>query len=675
MLPDTKTPNPASSQGTTIISAMLRIQDEYGYLNRSELERFSEESNVPLYRIQEIISFYPQFRFSRPAKVQVKVCRDMACHLAGSASLVQELLALSSQRIRVEEASCLGRCDRAPAVCIATGARTGQTTVIFEKAAREKRESEFYYLGRTSSDLRRIVRELADGGMSSDLNDEDWQQSRYPGKNWLIDPYRGKVKDYEAVRKLLAYRDERLRRAAETVVKQLKIPAARAANVLQSLRESKVDAGATQATEWVDTFFADLSAANLRGMGGAGVPAVQKWRDMREAMAQARLRKIGDKGFIVVNGDESEPGTFKDRELLLRYSHLVIEGVILAGLVTDATEGIIYIRHEYQEQVVACKAEIRRAESKGLCGANASLLGRSFPISVFVSPGGYICGEQGALVEALSDRRAEPRNLPPKLETNGLNDRPTLVSNVETFAWVPYIVVNGGNGYANLGANSWVGRRFFSVSGDVTRPGVYEVPMGLTLRELIHGDDYCLGVTGGKQLKGIAPSGPSGGILPAKLTPASLPRGYTTKKEWIDLAGRRGFDPQAEELDILDLELELNLFRALSPTQMLGAGIVVYAEGRDMVEQAVNATQFFRNESCGKCVPCRLGSQKLANLGANLLARQIEKTTWEKDLLPAVKQLDEAMNLTSICGLGRSVPIPLRTVISYFSQDVARYLR
>ena len=468
--------------------------------------------------------------------------------------------------------------------------------MIFEKAAREKRESEFYYLGRTSSDLRRIVRELADGGMSSDLNDEDLEQSRYPGKNWLIDPYRGKVKDYEAVRKLLAYRDERLRRAAETVVKQLKIPAARAGNVLQSLRESKVDARApTQGTEELGGYFLRGSICRQpSGYGRCRRAGSAEVAGYAEAMAQARLRKIGDKGFIVVNGDESEPGTFKDRELLLRYSHLVIEGVILAGLVTDATEGIIYIRHEYQEQVVACKAEIRRAESKGLCGANASLLGRSFPISVFVSPGGYICGEQGALVEALSDRRAEPRNLPPKLETNGLNVRPTLVSNVETFAWVPYIVVNGGNGYANLGANSWVGRRFFSAPGDVTRPGVYEVPMGLTLRELIHGDDYCLGVTGGKQLKGIAPSGPSGGILPAKLTPASLPRGYTTKKEWIDLAGRRGFDPQARRIGHFGPGTGTRiLFRALSPTQMLGAGIVVYAEGRDMVEQAVNATQSF----------------------------------------------------------------------------------
>src|SRR5205085_11794431 len=201
---------------------------------------------------------------------------------------------------------------------------------------------------------------------------------------------------------------------------------------------------------------------------------------------------------------------------------------ILAGLITEATEGFIFIRHEYQEQIAACREEIARAERLGLCGPNASLLGRSFPVSVFVSPGGYICGEQSALIEAMSDRRGEPRNMPPKLETNGLLDLPTLVSNVEMFAWVPYILLNSGKRYAEQGVNGWKGRRYFSVSGDVKRPGVYEVPMGLTLRELIYGENYCQGIVADKKLKAFAPSGPSGGFLPAKLTTnRGLPRDHT----------------------------------------------------------------------------------------------------------------------------------------------------
>ncbi len=234
----------------------------------------------------------------------------------------------------------------------------------------------------------------------------------------------------------------------------------------------------------------------------------------------------------------------------------------------------------------------------------------------------------------MNDRRGEPRNLPPKLETNGLEDLPTIVSNVETYAWVPYIWVKGGKTYADLASTSGKGRRFFSVSGDVKRPGVYEVPMGMTLRELITASDYCQGIVEGRKLKAFAPSGPSGGFLPARLTArAGLPgTSSPTNKAWIELAEAPRLRPAATELDILDLELELNLFRALSPTQALGAGLVVYAEGRDMVDQAVNAMEFYRNESCGKCVPCRIGSQKMASLGAHLLNGEIRPDGWKSEL-------------------------------------------
>jgi NADH:ubiquinone oxidoreductase subunit F (NADH-binding) len=262
------------------------------------------------------------------------------------------------------------------------------------------------------------------------------------------------------------------------------------------------------------------------------------------------------------------------------------------------------------------------------------------------------------------------------LETNGLDDQPTLVSNVETFAWTPFILLQGGAAYAKLGVNDCRGKRFFSVSGDVNRPGVYEVPMGMTLRELIADRQYCQGIIGGKKLKSLAPSGPSGGFLPAKLSVGyGLPKDHTQNKTWQALAERRGFDPASTELDILDLELELNVFRALSPTQSLGAGLVVYAEGRDMVEQAVNAIEFFRNESCGKCVPCRVGSQKLVSLGRNLMQHRIDANHWDGELLEIVQALGKALESTSICGLGRSVPLPLRTVIQFFKDDLNRYLQ
>ena len=661
----------------TLIPALQRIQHEHGYLKREALERFSEESGVPQYRLQAVASFFPHFQLSPPKKVILRVCRDTTCHLAGAASALRELQSFAGDHVAVEGVSCLGRCDRAPAACVAM----------------QGSEHEHHYLARTAEDLKAIVAATLQGAPPAP--DLDAGQE-YSAKDWMIDPYRGNAPEYLAVRKAIAARDASLAAAARILksesgwnawrVERFRQGAIRKMGtdiplepeVAEAVRAWQTETAWAKGAEtggWADALLDEMKDADLRGMGGAGIPAVQKWRDVRDAVRSARLREGDDRAFIVVNGDESEPATFKDRELLLRAPHTIVEGVILAGLVTEASQGFIYIRHEYAEQIEACRAEIARAEEMGFCGADAQALGRPFPISVFVSPGGYICGEQSALIEAMSDRRAEPRNMPPKLETNGLLDLPTLVSNVETFAWVPYIIINGGKNYAALGVNGWQGRRFFSVSGDVKRPGVYEVPMGLTLRELIHGEQYCRGIAGDAKLKGFAPSGPSGGFLPARLTAANgLPRDYVNNKSWQALASRRGFDPAATELDILDLELELNLFRALSPTQALGAGLVVYAEGRDMVEQAVNSLEFFRNESCGKCVPCRTGSQKLASLGAHLVKGSIGAGRWKKELVPLIGEMGKAIAMASICGLGRSVPMPLNTVLDFFPDDVAAHL-
>jgi formate dehydrogenase beta subunit len=659
-----------------LVPALQRIQHEFGYLKREGLEEAARELDVPLHRLQAVASFFPHFRLSPPKKIVLNVCRDMACHLGGATAMMEELRSIAGENVEIKGVSCVGRCDRAPAACIATAGA----------------EHDHYYLGRSASQLREIV----ESHLRGEVPTPDVDANRNHGAtNFVINPYGEKPSDYAGVLKAISVRDTSLTAAAEILEAKgwspVRIEQFRRSALGRLSADACPDAAIGEAVTawgtdkdwaqgptlggWSETILQELKNADLRGMGGAGIPSIQKLRDVRDAIRRARRRETDSRGFIVVNGDESEPGTFKDRELLLHLPHLIVEGVIIAGLVTEATQGFIYIRHEYAEQIEACRKEIRRAEQLGLCGRDASALGRSFPVSVFVSPGGYICGEQSALIEAMSDRRGEPRNLPPKLETNGLEDLPTIVSNVETYAWIPYICIKGGKTYAELGVNTWQGRRLFSISGDVKRPGVYEVPMGMTVRELIYGENYCGGIAGDRKLKAFAPSGPSGGFLPAKLTVrAGLPRDHTNNKAWLELAKRRGFDPTATELDILDLELELNLFRALSPTQALGAGLVVYAEDRDMVDQAVNAMEFYRNETCGKCVPCRLGSQKMASLGTHLLNGKIDATRWKNELLPLMRDMSKAIELASICGLGRSVPVPLRAVTSYFESDVTRHL-
>ncbi len=404
-----------------------------------------------------------------------------------------------------------------------------------------------------------------------------------------------------------------------------------------------------------------LETAGLLGMGGAGGRAYLKWGDV--------LRATGKTKYIVCNADESEPGTFKDRDLLLAAPHLTIEGMILAALVTGASEGWIYIRHEYPEQIERCREEIARAVKLGACGKNIFGSGRNFQLDVFPSPGGYICGEQTALIEAMENKRAEPRNRPPELMTNGLYDQPTLLSNVETFAWVPAIMqreegkwfqsqgIKAGTFVSDSEVKQITGMRFFSISGDVNRPGAYEVPTGITLGQLI--DDYCLGMRNGKPIGAVALSGPSGGLLPPQIPVSALNRRF------VEARVPKG----VTHIDVRDLPLDIAVSRAVG--YMLGAGIVIYDEDADVLAEAVANSRFYRNESCGKCVPCRIGSHKITEMGERLLAGDVSKHE-----LPVLQQtaleLSAVMQTASICGLGQVASNPLQTYLKYFPEHAAK---
>lgn len=543
--------------------ALHDLQARLGYLPATELAALSTQLEVSLHRVHELASGYPHYRLEPPPAVEVKVCRDLACELRGASECRRALetlaASLGGRQVVVGGASCLGRCDTAPAV------------VVNDSVVSGRHASEYVTL------VEQVFR-------TSTLPVEDEPDVSDVG--WALDPYRGRPL-YSAVSKYLT----------------------------EGGPGALLDA---------------LKVAFLRGMGGAGQPAHIKWRDTFEAE--------GDEKFVVCNADESEPATFKDREILQRAPHLVIEGMVLAGLLLGARTGLVYVRHEYRAAIRIVRAAIERAYETGVCGANIVGSGRTFDLEVLVSPGGYICGEQGALIEAIEDRRAEPRNRPPELQTNGLFDQPTLLSNVETFAWVPAIVLNGSEWYAGLGVNGAKGARLFSVCGDVARPGVYEMPIGAPLGELI---ERAGGVRGGLPLKAVACSGPSGGF-----TPAILPPG---------------------DLDLRSVPLDIDAFRGLG--LMLGAGLVVYAEGADLVAQALSASRFFRNESCGKCVPCRIGSQKLAETAERLATRRHGRAELEA-ANALVRDLEATLGLTSICGLGMSAGKPLATLLQSFPRDL-----
>jgi len=370
---------------------------------------------------------------------------------------------------------------------------------------------------------------------------------------------------------------------------------------------------------------ATLKNSSLRGMGGAGFPTGMKWEIVRNAPGTER--------YIVCNADESEPGTIKDRFIMEQVPWLVIEGMIMAGLVTGARKGILYIRHEYEGPREILQEEIARCYAQRLLGKGISGSDLTFDLEIFVSPGGYICGEESALLEAIEGKRSEPRNKPPFPGTNGLWNKPTVINNVETFTFATAILARGIEWYKAQGSNGSVGMKFVGISGDVNRPGVYEVPMGTKYSELIY--QYGGGISGGKAMLSFAPSGPSAGYLPASMA---------------------------------ELPLDWNAVAAAG--SMVGSGaIVVCAEGRCMLDMALNAVRFFRNESCGKCVPCRVGSQKMTDV----------LTAWTQGQSDAgdfqlLDELSTAMKMTSICGLGQVVPVPIVSVMKHFPGVVKEHV-
>lgn len=368
-----------------------------------------------------------------------------------------------------------------------------------------------------------------------------------------------------------------------------------------------------------------LKEAELRGMGGAGFPTSMKWDLVRKQADPVK--------YIVCNADESEPGTIKDRFIISHLPHLVIEGMAIAGLVTGAKKGIFYIRHEYPLQEEIFGEELRRCLKAGLLGKKILGSDLDFELEVFVSPGGYICGEESALIEAIEGHRAEPRNKPPFPGQLGLWQKPTVINNVETFANVPQILARGVEWFKSAGVGGSRGLKFVGVSGQVENPGVFEVPMGTSMSDVIFG--HAGGIRGGKKLKAFAPSGPSSGYLPAPM---------------------------------VDVKLD---FKALADAgSMLGSGaIVVCDEDTCMLDMALNSTKFYRNESCGKCVPCRMGSQKMVELITRWTQGGVSESQFAADL-KLVDDLSAAMSQTSICGLGQIVPAPVQSVLKHFRKEV-----
>jgi NADH:ubiquinone oxidoreductase subunit F (NADH-binding)/NADH:ubiquinone oxidoreductase subunit E len=353
----------------------------------------------------------------------------------------------------------------------------------------------------------------------------------------------------------------------------------------------------------VETLLTLIDAAGLRGLGGAGFPTGRKWRAVR-----------GEPGprLAVINADEGEPGTFKDRYYLERDPHRFLEGALIAAHVVEATDLYIYLRDEYP----AAREILRREIARLPAGPVRLHLRRG--------AGAYICGEESALLESIEGKRGLPRHKPPYPFQVGLFGLPTLINNVETVYWIREIVERGADWWLAHGRNGRTGLRSFSVSGRVREPGVKLAPSGISVRELI--EDYCGGMAEGHRFAAYLPGGASGGILPASLD--SVPLDFGTLEKYGCFIG--------------------------------SAAVVILSDQDDIKAAALNLMRFFEDESCGQCTPCRAGTQKAVGLMA--------KPVWDQALLG---ELSETMRDASICGLGQAAANPLMSVIRYFPQEFA----
>ena len=372
----------------------------------------------------------------------------------------------------------------------------------------------------------------------------------------------------------------------------------------------------------------EVTASNLRGRGGAGFPCGVKWGFLPP---DTRPR------YLVVNGDESEPGTFKDRQLLERDPHQLIEGTLLAAYAIDCHQAFIYIRGEYPKPARRVEKALAEAYAAKLLGSNIFGSGFDLDITLHIGAGAYICGEETALLNSLEGRRGEPRIKPPFPAIEGLYGKPTIVNNVETLSNLPWIVLNGGAAYAAIGPEGSSGTRLFSLSGHVRKPGNYEIVMGMTFRELI--DDLGGGVRDDRAVKCFIPGG------------ASAP--------WFT----------AEQLDI-----PVTIDDVAAAGSMLGSGaIVVMDETTNVVEAAHSIVSFFAHESCGLCTPCREGTSWLEMVLARILRG--EGRPVDLDLLLDVSDniapgLGWPPKTTTICPLGPSAVSPITSILGHFREEV-----
>ena len=576
-----------------LLPVLHAIHNSIGWISPGAVNYVALRLDIAPAEVHGVASFYGMFALEPRPPVVLHICDDIACVTQGSGKLCAELesalgpasSACSGGRAIWLRSQCLGLCERAPAALLSSAGREPRERVVAPASAdavqsllygaidgRVPLEPDVLNLQasvpqaaqKTQSASLRLLRRLSEGGIST------------------LDAYQ-ELDGYAGLRKALELGAE------------------------GSLRE--------------------LSAAKLLGRGGAAFPIAKKW----EALFQQRHLLQQDSGrahYLICNADESEPGTFKDRILMEGDPFAVLEGMTIGGFVTGARQGYIYLRGEYPLAAERMQHAIDAANKNGLLGDNILGSGLHFNIEICRGAGAYICGEETALFNSIEGYRGEPRNKPPFPTQSGLFRQPTAVNNVETLVNVPGILRDGGVAYAKLGTENSAGTRLFCLCGHVARPGVYEIAMGATLRQLI---DLAGGVAG------------------------------TGKLQAVLLGGAAGAFVSPNELDT---PLTFEGTRAIGAT--LGSGVVMlFDDTVDLRQILLRIASFFRHETCGQCVPCRVGVVRQQETLQRLInAKPLGSAAQDIALL---REMGQAMRDASICGLGQTASSALESALQRWS--------
>jgi NADH-quinone oxidoreductase subunit F len=566
---------------SALIPMLMYAQDEFGYISDEVIAEIAARLELRTVQVEETLEYYSMLHRKPMGKYHVQVCTNVACMLRGG----NELLDRAKKRLEIghkevtkdgvfslEEVECIGACTGAPAMQINYDFYENLTPVTFDRLIQE------LDFGRKAEPVPVISGAL---------------HERQPGEIPVISKRCG----IENSPKIDVFLQNGGYQALDKALKQM-------------TPESIID---------------EMKKSNLRGRGGAGFPTGMKWSFVPKDSPKAK--------YVICNADESEPGTCKDRPLMEMDPHQLIEGMVIAGRAIGSHQGFIYIRGEYRYVLDIVQGAITEAYERGYLGKNIIGSGFDYDLLIHTGAGAYECGEESALMESLEGKRGYPRIKPPFPAVVGLYGCPTIINNVETLSAVPAIILGGGEAYANLGTPKNGGTRLLCVAGHVNRPGIYEIPLGMNMKEFIYG--MAGGITGGKKLKAVIPGGSSCPLL------------------------------TADEIDI-----PMDYDSVAKAGSMLGSGgMVVMDEDTCMVDMARRIMHFYAHESCGWCIPCREGTTWLRKMLERLHAGYGR----EQDI-DMLSELSKNILGRSFCPLGDAAAMPTISIVQKWRNEFEDHL-